>query len=287
MYYIFLRFLYKIGGVMDRIIIMDFENGSEVYIPISEFLKQGFIDALVFQRDKEINLTALIRTIQEKAKTRYKKSAYIRFSVENETVEIKLPKLAKDALFSYSSSEIEQLFLDPMLKNELEGAVASCLPDDLRPSTSAQRTLALRIADVIGVNIGFDLLSSKQKLSVFIAQNQHELDSYERDTEGYEIVSDRISDALIMYFQSLNSWSSAFDVSFSMYLQLPERGRNLVNMSLQSTLSDHYWNVLNDEPEYVVVANVLKKMAFKYNKKQKFSEQFKKIHLEYICVIND
>jgi len=146
---------------------------------------------------------------------------------------------------------------------------------------------ALRIADVIGVNIGFDLLSSKQKLSVFIAQNQHELDSYERDTEGYEIVADRISDALIMYFQSLNSWSSAFDVSFSMYLQLPERGRNLVNMSLQSTLSDHYWNVLNDEPEYVVIANVLKKMAFKYNKKQKFSEQFKKIHLEYICAIND
>jgi len=64
----FLWFLYKIGGVMDRIIIMDFENGSEVYIPISEFLKQGFIDALVFQRDKEINLTALIRTIQEKLK---------------------------------------------------------------------------------------------------------------------------------------------------------------------------------------------------------------------------
>lgn len=45
----FLWFLYEIGGVMDRIIIMDFENGSEVYIPISEFLKQGFIDALVFQ----------------------------------------------------------------------------------------------------------------------------------------------------------------------------------------------------------------------------------------------
>ncbi|MDI5870087.1 hypothetical protein ODY89_20400, partial [Shewanella xiamenensis] len=64
--------------------------------------------------------------------------------------------------------------MEPMLKNELEGAVASCLPDDLRPSTSAQRTLALRIADVIRVNIGFDLLSSKQKLSVFIAQNQHE-----------------------------------------------------------------------------------------------------------------
>ena len=263
---------------MKNYIILDSKNGNRIHIPISDFIKHAFLDTLNNDKHEDVNLTALIRVIQEKGKAKFRKPEIIMLHIEDKSIEMEVPALAKAALFSYTDSEIEDLFSDKMLTNELEAAVSSCLPKSLQPSKSSQRTLALKIADFVDIDLGYEMLASKSKLSIFISQNQHQLDLYEEYIEGYEFVSERIFEALVMFFELESQWEEHFNTAFELYLQLHQKGRDLVDSYLQVSLPNNYWNDRNDKPESSTISRLLQDLAFRQNRKDSFSFQFQKLH---------
>ncbi|WP_417362735.1 hypothetical protein [Gallaecimonas pentaromativorans] len=169
-----------------------------------------------------------------------------------------------------------------MFSKDLENAVSSSLPIDIQPSTSAQRTLALRMAEALDLEVGYELLTSKTKISDFISQYQSELDAYEIDIEGHQIVSARLSEALEMYLSENDKWEGAFNIAFELYIQLPKRGRDLVEKSIHSSLSDIFWNEPNEKSEGEFCSLILKDLGFRHDRLNSFSSQFRKLHVEMI-----
>jgi len=121
---------------LSKLEIVDPETGVTKEIPVSEFIMQSYKEALIQGREREINVTSIIR------------EAFVKLRVDGKEAGIEIPALALSTLSMYSQDEINDLVTE-FLSSDFEKAYSSAIPDDLQPSTSKQRTLALRISEKV------------------------------------------------------------------------------------------------------------------------------------------
>ncbi|KKA43842.1 MULTISPECIES: hypothetical protein [Salinivibrio] len=263
---------------MSKLEIVDPETGVTKEIPVSEFIMQSYKEALIQGREREINVTSIIREIH--LKSRLKKTAFVKLRVDGKEAGIEIPALALSTLSMYSQDEINDLVTDSFLSSDFEKAYSSAIPDDLQPSTSKQRTLALRISELLGIDLGYEILASKRKLGAFISDSQKELERYERDIEGVDFISERLEDALIKYFSNDNCWRELFNSAYELYLQVPQRAREVIHKNVRDGISDSYWNEARDVPEGNVVSEIISEISFKLAEMGTHAEKFENLHTD-------
>ncbi|NQY87193.1 MAG: hypothetical protein HRT51_05475 [Colwellia sp.] len=262
----------------NKLEMIDLRTGIVKEVPISEFIMNSYKEAIIHGREKEIDVTSIIRAIHQKR--RLTKKSYIKLRVDDSEADIEISALALETLHMYSQDEINNLVKDPLLSNEFEKIHIAAVPVDIQPSTDKQRGFALGIAELLDINLSYEILASKIKIGIFINEYQNKYDRYASDAEGVEFISVRLEGAIIKYFSKEESWVTLFNIALDLYLQISQRGRNVILKTLSKEISDNYWNEARNLPEGDVICEIISEISFSLEAAGTHAEKFKRIHEE-------